>query len=58
VSGRVIDVFYKASVYQDGEGNRLGVFAARHGLTACKLAELKQRADDGPSGCGARPMAV
>jgi hypothetical protein len=56
--GCVTDVFYNASVYQDGEGNMLGGFAARHDLTARKRAEVKQRADDGPAQYGARPIAV
>jgi hypothetical protein len=58
VSGRVTDVFYNASVYQDDEGNMLGVFAARHDLTQRKPAEVKQRADDGPTQYRARPIAV
>jgi hypothetical protein len=58
VSDRVTDVFYNAYVYQDGEGNMLGVFAARHDLTERKPAEVKQRADDGPVQYAARPIAV
>jgi hypothetical protein len=42
-------VFYNASVHQDGEGNRLGVFVARHDLTERKPAEVKQHVHGGPA---------
>ena len=58
MSGRVTDVFYSASFYQDGEGNMLGVFAARHDLTGRKPVEVKQRTDDGPAQYGTRTIDV
>ncbi|HNV59083.1 MAG TPA: PAS domain S-box protein [Rhodoferax sp.] len=38
-SGRVMDVLYNASVYRDGEGNVLGVFAAARDITQRKQAQ-------------------
>jgi hypothetical protein len=58
VPGRVTDAFYNTSVYQDGGGNMTGVFAVRRGLSGRKRAEVKQRADDGPTQYGATPIAV
>ena len=57
VSGRVTNVFYNACVDQDVEGSMPGVLAARHDLTEPKPAEVKKRADDGPSQYGATPIA-
>ncbi|MDP3275041.1 MAG: response regulator [Deltaproteobacteria bacterium] len=39
-SGRVMDVLYNASVYKDGEGNVLGVFAAARDDTERKRLDL------------------
>ncbi|MDD5298149.1 MAG: PAS domain S-box protein [Rhodocyclaceae bacterium] len=39
VSGRITDVLYNASVYRDGDGNVLGVFAAARDVTERKQAE-------------------
>lgn len=43
VSGKVTDVLYNASVYHDGNGNVLGVFAAARDITERKQAELAKR---------------
>ncbi len=40
LSGKVTDVLYNASVYHDGKGNVLGVFAAARDITERKQAEL------------------
>ena len=39
--GRLTDVLYNASVYKDGRGNVLGVFAAARDVTAQKNAEAQ-----------------
>ena len=39
--GRLTDVLYNASVYRDGSGNVLGVFAAARDVTAQKRAEAE-----------------
>ncbi|MFA5018150.1 MAG: PAS domain S-box protein, partial [Methylobacter sp.] len=39
VSGKVTDVLYNASVYRDGNGNVLGVFAAARDITERKVME-------------------
>ncbi|MDP3590031.1 MAG: PAS domain S-box protein, partial [Methylobacter sp.] len=39
VSGKVTDVLYNASVYRDGDGNVLGVFAAARDITEHKAME-------------------
>jgi len=39
VSGKVTDVLYNASVYRDGNGNVLGVFAAARDITERKIME-------------------
>ena len=39
--GRLTDVLYNASVYKDGRGNVLGVFAAARDITGRKKAEEK-----------------
>ena len=39
VSGKVTEVLYNASVYRDGKGNVLGVFAAARDVTERKKAE-------------------
>ena len=47
--GRLTDVLYNASVYKDGRGNVLGVFAAARDVTAQKNAEAQvaeQRTQD------------
>ena len=36
--GKLIEVLYNASVYTDGKGNKLGIFAAAHDITALKQA--------------------
>src|ERR1700687_1848593 len=41
--GRLTDVLYNASVYKDGRGNVLGVFAAARDVTAQKLASQYAR---------------
>ena len=41
VSGKITDVLYNASVYRDGSGNVLGVFAAARDITERKLAESR-----------------
>lgn len=38
-SGRLTDVLYNASVYRDGQGKILGIFAAARDITARKQAE-------------------
>ncbi|MBI3913459.1 MAG: PAS domain S-box protein, partial [Chloroflexi bacterium] len=43
-TGRITDVLYNASVYRDGNGNVLGVFAAARDITQRKMAEELQRA--------------
>ena len=43
VSGRIIDVLYNASVYKDGKGNVLGVFAAARDVTQQKLLDQQLR---------------
>ena len=43
VSGKITDVLYNASVYHDGNGNVLGVFAAARDITERKQAELAKR---------------
>src|SRR6185436_17230115 len=43
-SGRITDVLYNASVYKDGKGKVLGVFAAARDVTERKIAEELQRA--------------
>ena len=44
VSGKVTDVLYNASVYRDGKGHVLGVFAAARDITERKRAEETARA--------------
>jgi PAS domain S-box-containing protein len=41
IGGRLTDVLYNASVYRDGRGNVLGVFAAARDVTAQKQAEAQ-----------------
>jgi PAS domain S-box-containing protein len=43
-SGKIIDVLYNASVYKDGKGNVLGVFAAARDITQQNMAQELQRA--------------
>ncbi len=43
VSGKVTDVLYNASVYRDGKGHVLGVFAAARDITERKRAEKTAR---------------
>jgi PAS domain S-box-containing protein len=43
-SGRITDVLYNASLYNDDKGRVLGVFAAARDVTERKQAEVKQRA--------------
>jgi PAS domain S-box-containing protein len=42
-SGRVMDVLYNASVYRDGKGSVLGVFAAARDVTQQKLLDQQLR---------------
>jgi hypothetical protein len=41
VNGRLTNVLYNASVYRDGRGNVLGIFAAARDVTAQKQAEAQ-----------------
>ncbi len=43
-SGKITDVLYNASVYRDGNGNVLGVFAAARDITERKKAEEANQA--------------
>ena len=43
VSGKTTDVLYNASVYRDGSGHALGVFAAARDITERKRGELALR---------------
>lgn len=43
VSGKIIDVLYNASIYRDGNGNVLGIFAAARDITDRRKAESELR---------------
>ncbi|MDO9268155.1 MAG: PAS domain S-box protein [Methylobacter sp.] len=46
VSGQLTDVLYNASVYRDGNGNVLGVFAAARDITERKVMEDELKASE------------